>query len=108
MAIVKTKPTSPGRRFVVKVVNNELHKGAPERSLTESKNRNGGRNNAGRISVRHQGGGHKQRYRLIDFKRDKDGISAVSSVSNTIQIAAHILHCWFIVMANVTSSRLKE
>jgi large subunit ribosomal protein L2 len=76
MAIVKTKPTSPGRRFVVKVVNNELHKGAPERSLTESKNRNGGRNNAGRISVRHQGGGHKQRYRLIDFKRDKDGIPA--------------------------------
>jgi large subunit ribosomal protein L2 len=76
MAIVKTKPTSPGRRFVVKVVNNELHKGAPERSLTESKSRNGGRNNAGRISVRHQGGGHKQRYRLIDFKRDKDGIPA--------------------------------
>jgi len=76
MAIVKTKPTSPGRRFVVKVVNNELHKGAPERSLTESKSKSGGRNNAGRISVRHQGGGHKQRYRLIDFKRSKDGIPA--------------------------------
>ena len=76
MAIVKTKPTSAGRRFVVKVVNKELHKGAPVRSLTESKHRSGGRNNAGRISVRHIGGGHKQRYRIIDFKRDKDGIPA--------------------------------
>jgi len=76
MAIVKTKPTSPGRRFVVKVVNKELHKGAPERSLTESKSKSGGRNNAGRISTRHIGGGHKQRYRLIDFKRNKDGIPA--------------------------------
>jgi len=76
MAIVKTKPTSPGRRFVVKVVNKELHKGTPERSLTESKTKSGGRNNAGRISVRHIGGGHKQRYRIIDFKRNKDGIPA--------------------------------
>ena len=76
MAIVKTKPTSPGRRFVVKVVNKELHKGAPIRSLTESKSKSGGRNNAGRISVRHIGGGHKQRYRIIDFKRDKDGLPA--------------------------------
>ena len=76
MAIVKTKPTSPGRRFVVKVVNKELHKGSPVRSLTESKSKSGGRNNAGRISVRHIGGGHKQRYRIIDFKRNKDGIPA--------------------------------
>ncbi len=76
MAIVKTKPTSPGRRFVVKVVNKELHKGTPERSLTESKSKSGGRNNAGRISVRHIGGGHKQRYRIVDFKRNKDGIPA--------------------------------
>ena len=76
MAIVKTKPTSPGRRFVVKVVNKELHKGTPERSLTESMSKSGGRNNAGRISVRHIGGGHKQRYRIVDFKRNKDGIPA--------------------------------
>ncbi len=76
MAIVKTKPTSAGRRFVVKVVNKDLHKGAPERALTEHKHRSGGRNNAGRISVRHIGGGHKQRYRLIDFKRDKDSVAA--------------------------------
>ncbi len=76
MAIVKTKPTSPGRRFVVKVVNKELHKGAPEHSLTESMSKSGGRNNAGRISVRHIGGGHKKRYRIIDFKRNRDGIPA--------------------------------
>jgi large subunit ribosomal protein L2 len=76
MAIVKTKPTSPGRRFVVKVVNKDLHKGAPVRALTESKNKSGGRNNAGRISTRHIGGGHKQRYRIIDFKRNKDGVPA--------------------------------
>lgn len=76
MAIVKAKPTSPGRRFVVKVVNKDLHKGDPVRSLTEIKNKSGGRNNAGRITTRHVGGGHKQRYRVIDFKRDKDGIPA--------------------------------
>lgn len=76
MALVKTKPTSPGRRYVVKVVNNDLHKGASVRSLTESKNKSGGRNNKGRITTRHVGGGHKQSYRIIDFKRNKDGIPA--------------------------------
>jgi large subunit ribosomal protein L2 len=77
MAIIKTKPTSPGRRFVVKVVNPDLHKGEPHKALVEKKNKNGGRNNAGRITTRHVGGGHKQRYRMIDFKRDKDSIPAV-------------------------------
>jgi len=77
MAIVKSKPTSPGRRFVVRVVNAELHKGAPHKALVESQSRNGGRNNKGRITTRHVGGGHKQHYRLIDFKRNKDGIPAV-------------------------------
>ncbi len=76
MALVKTKPTSPGRRFVVKVVNSDLYKGAPVRSLIESKSKSGGRNNKGRITTRHVGGGHKQAYRIIDFKRDKDGIPA--------------------------------
>jgi len=76
MALVKTKPTSPGRRYVVKVVNKDLHKGTPVRSLTESKSKSGGRDNKGRISTRHVGGGHKQAYRIIDFKRDKDGIPA--------------------------------
>ena len=74
MAIVKSKPTSPGRRFVVKVVNNELHKGKPHAALISSNKKSGGRNNNGRITVRHIGGGHKRHYRIIDFKRNKDGI----------------------------------
>ncbi|MEJ2404839.1 MAG: 50S ribosomal protein L2 [Candidatus Thiodiazotropha sp.] len=77
MAVVKTKPTSAGRRFVVKIVNEELHKGAPYAPLVAKKNKNGGRNNNGRITTRHRGGGHKQRYRIIDFKRNKEGIPAV-------------------------------
>ncbi len=76
MAIVKTKPTSAGRRFLVKVVNPELHKGDPHPALIESKVRKSGRNNQGRITVRHMGGGHKRYYRIIDFKRDKDAIPA--------------------------------
>ncbi|MFL0796034.1 MAG: 50S ribosomal protein L2 [Cellvibrionaceae bacterium] len=76
MAIVKRKPTSPGRRHVVSVVNPDLHKGAPYAPLLEKQSRNGGRNNAGRITTRHVGGGHKQHYRNIDFKRNKDGIPA--------------------------------
>ena len=76
MAIVKCKPTSPGRRFVVKVVNEDLHKGGPYEPLVEAKKKKGGRNNQGRITTRHKGGGHKQRYRVIDFKRNKDGIPA--------------------------------
>jgi large subunit ribosomal protein L2 len=77
MAVVKAKPTSAGRRFVIKVVSPELHKGAPYRPLVEPQNRTGGRNNSGRITTRHKGGGHKQHYRMVDFKRDKDGIPAV-------------------------------
>jgi large subunit ribosomal protein L2 len=76
MAVVKTKPTSPGRRFLIKIVNPELYKGEPYAPLTRAKKRNSGRNNVGRITVRHQGSGHKQRYRIIDFKRDKDNIKA--------------------------------
>ena len=76
MAVVKVKPTSPGRRGLVKIVNPELHKGEPYAPLLEKKSRIDGRNNAGRITVRHRGGGHKQHYRKIDFKRNKDGIVA--------------------------------
>ena len=76
MALVKSKPTSAGRRFVVKVVTEGLHKGAPYAPLLASQNSTGGRNNAGRITTRHKGGGHKQKYRMIDFKRNKDGIPA--------------------------------
>ncbi len=76
MAVLKSKPTSPGRRHVVRVVNADLHKGAPYKPLLENQTRNGGRNNDGRITTRHIGGGHKQHYRVIDFKRAKDGIPA--------------------------------
>ncbi|MEM7304398.1 MAG: 50S ribosomal protein L2 [Pseudomonadota bacterium] len=76
MAIVKAKPTSPGRRFQVRVVSEGLHKGEPVKGLVEKKSKTGGRNNAGRITTRHRGGGHKQRYRTVDFKRNKDGIPA--------------------------------
>ena len=76
MAVVKAKPTSPGRRFQVKVVNKELHKGSPWKALVENQRKSGGRNNTGRITTRHVGGGHRQHYRLIDFKRRKDDIGA--------------------------------
>lgn len=71
MAIIKSKPTSPGSRFVVRVKTPGLHKGKPYGPLLEKKSGNGGRNNQGRITTRHQGGGHKQHYRIIDFKRNK-------------------------------------
>ncbi len=77
MPIVKAKPTSPGRRFVEKVVHPHLYKGRPFAALLESKSKSGGRNNNGRITTRHIGGGHKQHYRIIDFKRTKDNIPAV-------------------------------
>jgi len=73
----KSKPTSAGRRFQVAVKTPGLHKGKPHSALLDKKTKSGGRNNNGRITVRHQGGGHKQRYRIIDFKRDKDGIPGV-------------------------------
>jgi large subunit ribosomal protein L2 len=76
MALVKVKPTSPGRRGVLKVVTPDLYKGKPHAPLLESQSKNAGRNNNGRITTRHQGGGHKQHYRLIDFRRNKDGIPA--------------------------------
>lgn len=77
MAVINCKPTSPGRRHVVKVVNPDLYKGKPFAALVEPLKRTGGRNNYGRITTRHIGGGHKRNYRLIDFKRQKDGIPAV-------------------------------
>jgi large subunit ribosomal protein L2 len=76
MPLVKVKPTSAGRRSLVKVVSPQLHKGKPFTALTEKKVRGSGRNNSGHITMRHQGGGHKQHYRVVDFKRDKDGIPA--------------------------------
>jgi len=77
VAVIKAKPTSAGRRFVVKVVDKTLYKGRPHKKLVEKQAKTGGRNNAGRITVRHRGGGHKQHYRVIDWKRNKDGIQGV-------------------------------
>ena len=76
MPLMKVKPTSPGRRALVKVVTPNLHKGEPHWPLVEKQNRGSGRNNFGRVTMRHKGGGHKQHYRAIDFRRDKDGIQA--------------------------------
>ena len=76
MALVKVKPTSPGRRGVVKVVNPDLHKGRPHEALIERQTKTAGRNNTGQITTRHLGGGHKRHYRVIDFRRNKDGITA--------------------------------
>jgi large subunit ribosomal protein L2 len=76
MPLIKVKPTSPGRRALVKVVTPELYKGKPQAGLTVRKPGKAGRNNMGHVTTRHQGGGHKQHYRIVDFVRDKDGIAA--------------------------------
>ena len=91
MALVKLKPTSPGRRAVIRVVTPGLHKGAPFAALVESQIRGSGRNNNGHITTRHKGGGHKQHYRMVDFRRDKDGIIAkVERIEHDPNRTAHI------------------
>ncbi|TAJ50537.1 MAG: 50S ribosomal protein L2 [Nevskiaceae bacterium] len=89
--LIQLKPTSPGRRHQVKVVHPQLHKGAPYAPLLESQGKSGGRNNNGHITTRHKGGGHKQAYRLVDFKRNKDGIPAkVETIEYDPNRSAHI------------------
>ena len=91
MAIIKVKPTSPGRRAVVKLVHPHLYKGRPEASLLQSQSQKSGRNNNGHITVRHKGGGHKHHYRVVDFLRDKDGIPAkVERIEYDPNRTAHI------------------
>ena len=91
MALVKAKPTSPGRRFVVQVSTPGLHKGEPHAALLDTKSKSGGRNNAGRITTRHRGGGHKQRYRIVDFKRNKLDVPArVERIEYDPNRSAHI------------------
>ena len=91
MTVVRAKPTSAGRRFRSFQVDQNIHKGKPHDSLLATKSKNGGRNNRGRITVRHQGGGHKQHYRIIDFKRTKDGIPAtVERIEYDPNRSAHI------------------
>ncbi len=76
MTLIKSKPTSPGRRFRVKISDVDLYKGKPYKPLIEKNKKTGGRNNQGRITTRHIGGGHKKKYRIIDFKRDKENMPA--------------------------------
>lgn len=91
MALMTFKPTSPGRRSMVRVVTPGLHKGAPHAALVEKQSNSGGRNHHGRITTRHIGGGHKQHYRIIDFKRDKEGIPArVERIEYDPNRTAHI------------------
>ena len=87
MALVKPRPTTPGRRGMVKVVTPDLHKGEPHDPLLEKQSKHSGRNNHGHITVRHRGGGAKQRYRIIDFKRDKDGIPATNMIPTARRIS---------------------
>ena len=77
MALVISKPTSPGKRGEIRVVHKHIHKGKPHAPLTETLKKTGGRNNYGRITVRHIGGGTRSQYRKVDFKRLKDGIPAL-------------------------------
>ena len=91
MVLKQSKPTSPGRRFLVKVADRTLYRGGPHDALLAKKTSKGGRNNRGRITVRHRGGGHKQRYRVVDFKRRKDGVPArVERIEYDPNRSAHI------------------
>ena len=106
MALITFKPTSPGRARVVRVDTPDLHKGAPYAPLLEKQNKTGGRNNLGRITTRHQGGGHKQKYRIIDFKRDKDGIDgAVERIEYDPNRTATSRCCTTPTASAATSSR---
>jgi len=91
MAVIKIKPTSPGRRGVVKVTRDHLHKGEGYAPLLEPQHQKSGRNNNGHITTRHKGGGHKHHYRVVDFKRNKDAIPAkVERIEYDPNRTAHI------------------
>jgi large subunit ribosomal protein L2 len=87
MALKKFNPTTPGQRQLVMVDRSALYKGKPVKALTEGKHSSGGRNNTGRMVVRFRGGGHKQTYRIVDFKRTKVTCRRPSSASNTTRTA---------------------
>jgi large subunit ribosomal protein L2 len=91
MALIKLRPTSPGTRFVVKPDRSALHKGKGYSPLLVSQNSTGARNSSGRLTTRHKGGGHKHKYRIIDFRRDKDGVPGkVEQVEYDPNRSAHI------------------
>ncbi len=94
MALKQYKPTTPGQRQLVLVDRSQLHKGDPVKALTEGQHRHGGRNNTGRVTVRWQGGGHKQRYRIVDFKRRRSSTCVPGSVEqHRIRPEPHGAHC---------------
>ena len=96
MALIKQKPTTPARRGMVRVVSPEVYRGKPFAPLVTAKRTVDGRNNAGRITVRHRGGGHKRRYRVIDFRRNKDGIPArVERIEYDPNRSANIALCLY-------------
>ena len=106
MPVRRYKPTSPGRRFMSVSTFEEITKTEPEKSLTEPLTKKGGRNNNGRITTRHQGGGHKRRYRVIDFKRLKDGVPAkVAAIEYDPNRSARIALLHYADGAKATSSR---
>lgn len=108
MPIKKYKPTTPGRRGMSTLTFEEITKTTPEKSLLAPLKSKGGRNNLGRITTRHQGGGHKRAYRIIDFKRNKDGIRLRSLRSSTIQTVRRISRCFTMLMVkSVILSRQK-
>jgi len=108
MALIKLKPTTPGQRAVLRVVNKELHKGKPVAALLEKKTKTAGRNNNGHITTRHMGGGHKQHYRLVDFKRNKMVFRLLLNILNTIQIVVQTwLCCAMRTVSDVTLWLLK-
>src|SRR6201989_2822331 len=91
MAVIKLKPTSPGRRAVVKVVHAPLNRGTPEASLLEPQKQNAGRNNNGHITISHKGGGHKHHYRVVDFVRVREGVPVkVETIEYDPNPPAHI------------------
>ena len=98
MTLIKTKPTSPGRRFVLNIKTDNLHKGKPHKPLVSGAKKSGGRNNYGRMTTRHQGGGHKRLYRIIDFKRNKDDIQGRIERIEYDPIEVPILHWFYIKM----------
>jgi large subunit ribosomal protein L2 len=94
MAVIKMKPTSPGRRGVVKISRDHLHKGAPHAALLEPQFQQAGRNNNGHITTRHKGGGHKHHYRVVDFVRNKDAfLPRLSALSTTPTVPRTSLWC---------------
>ena len=109
MALIQMKPTSPGQRHVVRVVTPGLHKGAPHAPLLEKKSHSGGRNNNGHMTTRHKGGGHKQHYRLVDFKRNKDGIPAkVERIEYDPNRSAHIALVLFADGERIATAQIQE